>query len=226
MRIYNVETTNYCNAECDYCPYPKMTREKGFMSVETFKKVLEKQELDFMELHNFGEPLVDPQIFKFIRMAKEAGFKTRLSTNGLLLNRDVLSKLADAGLDLMWISIRRYFDQVKKTLDELYPEYSKKIDIVIYYVELPNRMRGLPREWKVTRLFPHTWSRQIERVPFIMRNERCFNLRERAVTVLWDGRVSNCCHDFDGKYILGTVDDEGLEPKAVELCGRCEFYHE
>jgi len=225
MRIYNVETTNYCNAECDYCPYPKMTREKGFMSVETFKKVLEKQELDFMELHNFGEPLVDPQIFKFIRMAKEAGFKTRLSTNGLLLNRDVLSKLADAGLDLMWVSIRHYFDQVKKTLDELYLEYSKKIEIIIYYVELPKRMRNLPKQWKVTRLIPHTWSKQIEGVPFTMRNDSCFNLREKAVTVLWDGRVSNCCHDFDGKYIIGTIDDEGLEPKAVELCGSCEFYH-
>ena len=226
MRIYNVETTNHCNANCDYCPYPKMTREKGFMSMDIFNKILEKQELDFIELHNFGEPLMDPQIFKFIRMAKKAGFKTRLSTNGLLLNRDVLSKLADAGLDLMWVSIRHYFDQVKKTLDVLYSEYSKKIEIIIYYVELPNRMRDLPKQWKVTRLIPHTWSKQIEGVPFTMRNESCFNLREKAVTVLWDGKVSNCCHDFDGKYIIGTIDDEGLEPKAVELCGRCEFYHE
>jgi len=203
-----------------------MTREKGFMSMDIFNKILEKQELDFIELHNFGEPLMDPQIFKFIRMAKKAGFKTRLSTNGLLLNRDVLSKLADAGLDLMWVSIRHYFDQVKKTLDVLYSEYSKKIEIIIYYVELPNRMRDLPKQWKVTRLIPHTWSKQIEGVPFTMRNESCFNLREKAVTVLWDGKVSNCCHDFDGKYILGTIDEEGLEPKVVELCGSCEFYHE
>lgn len=224
MKIYNIEVTNHCNARCDYCPQPGMKREKGFMSMETYKKVLNKQELDFMELHGFGEPLLHPKIFDFVRMAKKRGFKTRFSTNGILLNEEVMDKLVDSGLDLMWISIRPFFDAVKKKLEKLYEEYSKRIEIIVYYVEYPEKVRPLPREWYVKHITPHTWSMQIIGLPFVKHNERCFNLENRAVVVLWDGRISNCCHDVDGRYILGTIDDDKLEPKVIDLCKGCEFY--
>jgi sulfatase maturation enzyme AslB (radical SAM superfamily) len=200
-----------------------MTRPKGFMSMETYEKVLEKQELDFIELHGFGEPLMHPQIFDFVRMAHERGLKTQFSTNGLLLNKKVMDKLVDAGLSLLFISIRPYFDIVKPKLEELYEEYSRKMEIMIYYVEFPEKTQSLPSGWKVTHIIPHTWSSQVP-LPFIKSPDKCFNLKNRAVTVLWDGRVSNCCHDFDGKYIIGSIDDEGLKPKPNELCKECEFY--
>jgi len=223
MKIYTVEVTNHCNSKCEYCPHPKMTRSKGFMSVETFKKVLKKQELDFMELHGFGEPLMHPQIYDFVRMAHERGFKTQFSTNGLLLSREVMDKLVDSGLNTLWISIRPFFDIVKPKMEELYDEYSKKMEIVIYYVEYPEKMQRLPSGWKVTNVIPHSWSSQV-RLSFVKSIDKCFNLKNSAVTVLWDGRVSNCCHDFDGKYIIGSIDDEGLKPKPNELCKECEFY--
>jgi len=222
MNIYNVEVTNHCTAKCKYCPHPNMTRKKGFMTMETYEKVLKKQELKFVELHGFGEPLLHPKIFDFVRMAHEQGLRTRFSTNGILLSIDVMDKLVESGLDLMWVSIRPYFDVVKGKLKEFYDEYSKKIEIVVYYVEYPEKTRPLPEGWRVVHIVPHTWSSQVQ-LPFIKANINCFNLRNSAVTVLWDGRVSNCCHDFDGKYIIGTLDDDNLKPSPNELCLRCEF---
>jgi len=224
MRINTVEVTNHCNAKCEYCPQPGMTREKGFMSMETYAKVLEKQELDFIELHNFGEPLLHPEIFKFVKMAHTWGYKTRFSTNGRLLSRGIMDKLVESGLDLLWISIRPFFYDVKRKLNFLYDEYSEKMEIVIYYVEYPEKRKPLPSHWKVTHVMPHTWSGQMKNMKFIRHNERCFNLKNRAVTVLWDGRVVNCCHDVNAIEVIGTIDDGRLEPRPFSLCKECEFY--
>jgi hypothetical protein len=223
FKIYNVEITNHCNSKCEYCPHPKMTRPKGLMSMKTYRKVLKKQELDFMELHGFGEPLMHPLIYDFVRMAHKRGLKTRFSTNGLLLSGEIMDKLVDSGLDLLWISIRPFFEEVRKKLTLLYDEYSKKMDIMVYYVEFPEKTKPLPEHWKVTRIIPHSWSSQVK-LPFVKSPDRCFNLANSAVNVLWDGRVSNCCHDFDGKYIIGTIDDDNLKPAPNELCKGCEFY--
>ena len=218
-----MEVTNNCNAKCIYCPQPKMKRKKGFMSMETYVKVLEKQELEFIELHGFGEPLMHPRIYDFVKMAKEKGFKSQFSTNGKLLNREVMEKLVEAGLVLLLISIRSFFNEVKEKLMAVDDEYSKKMEIVIYYVEFPEKMKPLPEHWRKTHVIPHTWSGHVD-LQFIKRYESCFNLANKAVTVLWDGRISNCCHDVEGRYILGTIDDDNLEPKVNDLCENCEFH--
>lgn len=58
-----------------------------------------------------------------------------------------------------------------------------------------------------------------------------------SVVVLWDGRVTPCCHDYDGMVVLGNAADETLssiwagEPArrfrqdnaSSELCRRCMF---
>lgn len=191
--------------------------------MKTYRKCIDKQDFKFVALHGFGEPLLHPKIFEFVKIAHDRGFRTRFSTNGKLLSRDVLDKLVDAGLDLLWVSIRPFFDEVKKILEPIYDEYAKKMTIMIYYVEYENKYKSLPNHWNATHLEPHTWSQQVD-LPFKQTSIPCFNLSNKAVTVLWDGRVSNCCHDVDGKYIIGTIDDDSIEPGVVDLCKRCEFY--
>lgn len=225
MKIYTIEVTNNCNADCEYCPHGKMKREKGYMSMETFEKILRKQKNDFIEFSGFGEPLMHPDIFKMIRMSHEKGLRTILCTNGKLINRDIMIKLCDSGLDLIIISIRHFFDDVITNMKDIYDNFSTRMKIVFYYVEYPEFRRELPffsKNWNIQYTVPHTWSSNIN-TPFIKRNEKCFNLKNNSVSVLWDGRISNCCHDIDGQYILGTIDDKELEPGFSDLCKRCEF---
>ncbi len=69
MKVYQIEISNHCNLSCNYCPHPNQKRDKGYMSMETFKisiKLLKKCGQKIAYLHNFGEPLLHPKIFDFI----------------------------------------------------------------------------------------------------------------------------------------------------------------
>jgi radical SAM protein with 4Fe4S-binding SPASM domain len=85
-KIY-IEITNVCNLSCDFCPVTK--RKPELMSLETFKKILIdiKPYTDFIYLHVKGEPLLHPDIDKFLEISKTYGFKVNLTTNGTLINK-------------------------------------------------------------------------------------------------------------------------------------------
>ena len=46
MKLINpeirIETTNICNAHCIMCPREKLDREKGTMSIDLFKKIIDE----------------------------------------------------------------------------------------------------------------------------------------------------------------------------------------
>ena len=52
-----------------------------------------------------GEPLLRPDIFDIARRAKEMGFFTALSTNGVLIDERVVPALAEIGFDYIGISL-------------------------------------------------------------------------------------------------------------------------
>jgi radical SAM protein with 4Fe4S-binding SPASM domain len=105
--VYAIETTNLCNLRCIMCPYPEMTRQTGLMSLDLFKKVISeiKTYSRYVGLHNFGEPLLNPDLPRFIAHAAEAGLKTWLSTNATLLTEAAARELLDSGLDVIIFSL-------------------------------------------------------------------------------------------------------------------------
>lgn len=90
-KIY-VEITNVCNLACDFCPRTK--RKQEFMSVAAFCKILDriKPYTDYIYLHVKGEPLLHPELDKFLDISYEKGFKVNITTNGTLIHkvRDML----------------------------------------------------------------------------------------------------------------------------------------
>ena len=86
-----VENTNHCNASCVICPREKMTRPKGFMSIDLFRRIVDEctnHHIKEMHLQGFGEPFLDKDIFDRIRYAKERNIgRTFLVTNGSLLQK-------------------------------------------------------------------------------------------------------------------------------------------
>lgn len=80
MKIYQVEVSNYCNLSCEYCPYPKQYRKKGFMDKRTFETVIQlakKCNQNLLYLHNFGEPLLHPGLVQFVEIAKKENIECR-----------------------------------------------------------------------------------------------------------------------------------------------------
>jgi MoaA/NifB/PqqE/SkfB family radical SAM enzyme len=80
-RIY-IEITNVCNLNCDFCP--QTGREPEFMSVDTFRRILDSIKIytDYLYFHVKGEPLLHPHLDQFLDSSFEKGFKVQITTNG------------------------------------------------------------------------------------------------------------------------------------------------
>jgi MoaA/NifB/PqqE/SkfB family radical SAM enzyme len=104
-----VENTNHCSYECFFCPRDKLTRDRGFMSLGDLEKVL-AQFPDFsgqVDLHGFGEPLLDKDLVQKIGLVKRTWPKCRTriySTLGVRLQGHQRSALVTSGLNTIEVS--------------------------------------------------------------------------------------------------------------------------
>lgn len=209
-RIYAIEISNKCNLTCNYCPHKIQKRQKGFMNLEDFKQTLtlvKELKQDKLTLHNFGEPLLHPQLEEFIKLSKEVVPNVNLSTNGVLLTRDKAIKLKEAGLDEL------YFSEHNKALTK------KVIDAC----------EGLNLLKSVRSNFWHDWAgtAPLKKDEIIVKVNPCVFLKYNWVAVLWDGRVSSCCMDVEGIGVIGHINEENIltkNSKVFNLCKNCHSY--
>lgn len=104
-----IEVTNACNLRCGMCYQRSMNRPKGFMRRELFERVISQAaELGIGNagLFTTGEAFLHPEIFEFIRIAKERGIGyVYITTNGVLLDERKIGLVFDSGLDSIKFSI-------------------------------------------------------------------------------------------------------------------------
>jgi MoaA/NifB/PqqE/SkfB family radical SAM enzyme len=109
----NVDVTERCNLHCIGCiyhsPLAKQPTGKGrdipvadFQQLCTELKVLGTRVL---LLQGEGEPLLHPAICELVAIAKKAGFRTTIITNGTLLNQERVQGLIGSGLDSLRVSL-------------------------------------------------------------------------------------------------------------------------
>lgn len=119
----DIEVTNACNLDCIICPRSSMTRSIGNMQLESFQSIIDqvsKFGLEHMDLSLFGEPLLNPDLFKMARLAKEKGRVKCLytSTNGLLLDAQKSRDLVLCGFDKIIVSIdgatKETYEKIRK----------------------------------------------------------------------------------------------------------------
>ncbi|MBV1758952.1 MAG: radical SAM protein, partial [Dethiosulfatibacter sp.] len=107
-RLY-VEPTSTCNLNCVTCIRSNWHEESGFMDMTVFHTLIE-QVRDFKTIGSvmfsgFGEPLSHPHILDMIKAFSDLGLNTEVTTNGTLLDDDMVDGLFDAGLNDLWVSI-------------------------------------------------------------------------------------------------------------------------
>lgn len=220
MKVYQIEISNLCNLTCGYCPHPTQERHKGLMSAETFVKAIELVHRCGQKrayLHNFGEPLLHPLIFEFIKHASAKGVLVSFYTNGLLLDEAVAERLYAAGLREICISEHKAGE-----ID--------RIQLLLRRHSIPIKIADMFRPSKRTL---HTWADQVSSLtnntsPKWKVHSPCVFEREKAVVILWDGRVNICCIDTEGAGARGTVDDYLANPdcyhfQPIPLCHNCDL---
>lgn len=136
-----IENTNACGYRCFMCPREKQKRKIGFMSVEDFKQILSKlpKTPAIMDLHGYGEPLLDKTLIEKIDLAAKSGpFSTRIfSTLGLELSDKELKTLALSKLNFLTVSMYGYNKDTYKKIHgvDKFDLVQNNIKKLIQYIE-------------------------------------------------------------------------------------------
>ena len=114
LPIYmDFNTLNRCNVTCTMCPPALRHDVLGIKRDPYYRLTLAEYEkitsgARIATAHFVGayaEPLLNKEIFGLIANAKSKGAFTAITTNAMALSRDFGTKLLDAGLDMMTISL-------------------------------------------------------------------------------------------------------------------------
>jgi len=92
-----IEPTSACNLNCKICIRKNLERPTHFLSLDSFKKILNSGNFRYVGLHGWGEPLLNQDLFKMIRYAESKGVSTNLTTNGTLI-RENIDNILESGL--------------------------------------------------------------------------------------------------------------------------------
>ncbi|HEX6975273.1 MAG TPA: radical SAM/SPASM domain-containing protein [Vicinamibacterales bacterium] len=263
--IVQIESTNICNAKCVFCPRDDMHRKQGIMSVELFRKIVDEcveLGITHIRMHNYGEAFIDKKLVEKVRYAKEKGIKeVGAISNGSLITEPVARGMIEAGLDAINISVDASGKEVFETtriglkydkvianierLVRLRAEYGKRRPkLILSFVRQNNsadeqafieHWRAIADKIHITDL--HNWAGTLNTESDV--NYPCYR-PWLTFTVLWDGRVSLCCADFDGKTILGDLNTstireiwnaepyraarrQHLESGGPDICRSCDL---
>jgi MoaA/NifB/PqqE/SkfB family radical SAM enzyme len=228
--IVQIESTNLCNAKCVFCPRDEMQRRQGIMDMALFQKVADECAalgIGHIRMHNYGEAFMDRQLIEKVRYAKRLGIpEVGLISNGSLITEAAARGMVEAGLDAINISVdaagKDVFERTRLGLnyDKVIANIERLIRIrdeagkrrpklILSFVRQDNSAeeRAFIEHWRtradkihITDL--HNWAGTLNHESDI--NFPCYR-PWLTFTVLWDGRVSLCCADFDGREILGDL---------------------
>ncbi len=104
-----VDPINLCNLKCPLCPTGtgSLQRAQGQMSLDEFKHVIDHVSPWAYEvvLYNWGEPLMNRQIFEMVDYARSKNLGTSMSSNLTVVRPGAIDALLESGLENLSISI-------------------------------------------------------------------------------------------------------------------------
>ncbi|MBA2868486.1 radical SAM/SPASM domain-containing protein [Methanococcus maripaludis] len=231
-----IETVNYCNSQCKYCPHPKMTRKKGFIGDELFDKLANELVIwGVKEVHltNFGESLLDPKIVERIDYLKnlDEELYIKIITNGFGLSEKNIDKILNSKLDEIQVSFDGFskehyefyrtpfkYENIKDKITNLISERNKrnsklviKLNTIYNSKEISERqLKEFKDSWNsvngVNIQKLHNWSSEEAN----NNVNGCIDIYS-YMTILRNGDVVPCCLDFDGNINLGNCNDNTLQ---------------
>lgn len=240
-KVVYAESTNACNATCVMCPRDEMGRAIGIMPMDLYRKIVDECAewgVEELRLHNFGEPLIDKQIFEKIAYAKQQGIPiTTFYTNAALLDEERGRKLIESGLDKMYVSFdgatQGTFESIRLPLDfqqvsdntrnffkmrESLGSPTPKIYLSFTHIQQSSdEVQRFIRDWEpysdsVFIIDAHDWAGQADvklHEPAAGPRWPCVYLW-KSMTILYSGEVTLCCMDIKGGESIGNARDASL----------------
>lgn len=219
-----IEPTNTCNLRCSFCYVTEgMERPEGFMSLDLFKKIVDDcPGLEHLCMHNWGEPLLNKDIFAMFEYAHKAGVKWLvMNTNGTLLSPKMRRRIVDSPLSIIRFSIDGSAETFKRVrgveLENIRDNILRLRDLK--EKERPELSMGVvftveEDTWQDAEPYIEEWSAIVDHVrlqpkliagPRIDACPELFGKDYGKLVVLWDGTVIPCCVDYNATMKLGDA---------------------
>ena len=133
------ELTHRCPLQCPYCSNPvELERGGSELTTEEWKKVLtELAEIGVLQIHfSGGEPTARKDLVELVQHASDVGLYSNLITSAVLLTKEKLKALADAGLCHVQISFQGNEPVVADRVAGLKNSHEKKLEVARWTREL------------------------------------------------------------------------------------------
>src|ERR1700758_2223683 len=133
------ELTHRCPLQCPYCSNPMaLDRASTELSTAEWKKVLtELAEIGVLQIHfSGGEPTARKDLVELVQHASDVGLYSNLITSAVLLTREKVKALADAGLCHVQISFQGNEPVVADRVGGFKGGHAKKLEVAKWTREL------------------------------------------------------------------------------------------
>ncbi|MDP8219543.1 MAG: SPASM domain-containing protein [Candidatus Theseobacter exili] len=232
-----IETSSKCNLACPLCLNRTLEKhDHGLMDYSLFCSIIDQLHPGRQDayLHHRGEPLLHPDLAKMVEYASDAGIKTRIHTNGVLLNREMSIGLVKSGLEQITFSIdslnskeyekTRPGSDLNKVLENLNDFLAIRDDLgrekpIVHLLLMSNDSEKVilntqisHKPDKIIRRKEHNWAGSLssEKTGYSGKLLKC-TFPWYAMVILFDGRVCLCPQDFFGKMFIGNVKTSSLK---------------
>lgn len=125
------EITHRCPLQCPYCSNPvELDKSNAELTTEEWRRVLgELAEIGVLQIHfSGGEPTARRDLLDLVQRATDVGLYSNLITSGVMLTRDKLAALADAGLAHVQISFQGSQDALANRVGGYRGGHAKKLE--------------------------------------------------------------------------------------------------
>ena len=235
-----IETINRCNGTCSFCPVNRNIdpRSTTIMSDDIFGKIIDDlRALNYsgrIGLFSNNEPLLDKQILKRVKAAREACPNSYIYfyTNGTLLD------------EAFFLEASKYMDRIE--IDDYNDELllSENLKTIVKLCENDEKLNDIARIQlrKENEVLFTRGGQSPNNNKRVERDYPCF-LPFCQMVIRPDGKVSLCCSDALGKYTLGDVREQSIleiwnsdkyrdirrrvleDITSIDLCRFCDSKH-
>lgn len=236
-----IEVTNHCNLNCIMCHNDKITRPKGFMSADTYRRIIDEVAkenpatriwLDF-----YGEALLAGyKVYWMIDYAKKKGLTNIcINTNGTVMKKEYADMLLDSGIDYISLDCdgfsKEVYESIRVNADR--DTFYKNVE----YLLAEKKRRNLPvvidvkviemdkNKHEIQQIVNHwqncgAWVavRRMASWNGIVNNDSADNTNRivcgHAVgitAISWNGIMTACSWDCDCKMACGNIWDDSIK---------------
>lgn len=237
-----------CNLSCPKCythgenSPTSNERKSGVMDYEKFISLCEELSVFSPRVtpQTWDEPLLTPNLFKYLKILKDFKLTVTMDTNGILLSKKVAKQLVDLQIDSVFISLDAVTTETylkvrgKDTLALIEKNVLGLIEArgssllprigVSFVVEDNNEHEELLfcEKWKgvadVVRVNKEFSSERQVKTDSLVERTPCWSLYD-SMMVNFDGSVSLCCVDTHSEVEIGNV----FEEKILDIWQRGSF---